>query len=290
MTTISRRSEWVVPSLLILLSMVPAVAGTARLAELVSDAEVTEANARFFAQPLPVVLHILAVIPYSILGAGILNSSMIVLGYAFSRSIDTAARYAGRGAFLLGSLVALTVGSVWLYRRLRDEGGRRAAVRWMESHAVLRWLVVLARRFQPQLRFLWNRVTPGGTFGLELTSLMAMLAVLALLKLFTNPLVLGSGTGDARSYLEVARHVAAGDGLVSSASMWYMGLDPLPHKTPLYPLWPLVLGFSARVIPLDSAAALLPELLYLVSLALLYALTRRLARAASAPARRRSLA
>jgi membrane-associated phospholipid phosphatase len=36
---------------------------------------------------------------------------------------------------------------------------------------------VLARRLQPQLRFLWARVVPGGTFGLEFTSLMAALAV-----------------------------------------------------------------------------------------------------------------
>jgi len=38
---------------------------------------------------------------------------------------------------------------------------------------------VLARRFQPQLNFLWDRVTPGGTFGLEFTSLMATFAVAA---------------------------------------------------------------------------------------------------------------
>lgn len=67
--TSSRRSEWLVPAMLILLSLVPAAVGTARLAELAGGAEVTAANARFFAMPLPVVLHILAVIPYSILGA-----------------------------------------------------------------------------------------------------------------------------------------------------------------------------------------------------------------------------
>lgn len=65
----TRRSDWAVPAGLILLSLVPSVAGTARLAELAGGAEITEANARFFAMPLPVVLHILAVIPYSILGA-----------------------------------------------------------------------------------------------------------------------------------------------------------------------------------------------------------------------------
>jgi undecaprenyl-diphosphatase len=115
--------------------------------------------------------------PYSILGTGILNSAVVLLGYAFSRSIETAAKYAGRGALLLGSLIAATAGSVILFRRLRVEENRRAAIRWMEGHWATRWIVVLARRFQPQLRFLWDRVTPGGTFGLEFTSLMAILSV-----------------------------------------------------------------------------------------------------------------
>ncbi|HXR60489.1 MAG TPA: phosphatase PAP2 family protein, partial [Solirubrobacterales bacterium] len=43
------------------------------------------------------------------------------------------------------------------------------------EHRATGWLVELARR--PQFRFLWDRVTPGGTFGLEFTSLMATLAV-----------------------------------------------------------------------------------------------------------------
>jgi uncharacterized membrane protein len=68
-TTSSRRSEWLVPASLILLSLVPAIFGTVRLTELARGAEVTPANARFFAQPLPVILHILSVIPYSIVGA-----------------------------------------------------------------------------------------------------------------------------------------------------------------------------------------------------------------------------
>src|SRR5690348_14818082 len=67
--TTSRRQDWLVPASLILLSLVPAIAGTARLAELAGGAEVTPANARFFAQPIPVVLHILTVIPYSMIGA-----------------------------------------------------------------------------------------------------------------------------------------------------------------------------------------------------------------------------
>jgi membrane protein DedA with SNARE-associated domain/membrane-associated phospholipid phosphatase len=118
-----------------------------------------------------------AFVPYSVLGTGLWASAHILIGYAFSRSIDTAAKYAGRGAFLLGTLIVVVVGGTVLYRRLRRPEDRRAAVAWMERHAATRWLVVLARRFSPQLRFLWERVTPGGTFGLEFTSLMAALAV-----------------------------------------------------------------------------------------------------------------
>jgi uncharacterized membrane protein len=65
----STKSDWLIPTGLIVLSMVPAVAGTVRLTQLAGGANVTPENARFFAQPLPVVLHILSVIVYSMLGA-----------------------------------------------------------------------------------------------------------------------------------------------------------------------------------------------------------------------------
>jgi undecaprenyl-diphosphatase len=118
-----------------------------------------------------------AFVPYSILGTGIWSSLHILIGYLFSRSIDQAAEYAGRGAFLFGTLIVLVAGTVFTYRKLRVPENRRAAVRWMEDRVATRWLVVLGRRLQPQLRFFWARVTPGGTFGLEFTTLMATLAV-----------------------------------------------------------------------------------------------------------------
>ncbi len=116
-------------------------------------------------------------VPYSILGTGLWATAHILIGYLFSRSIDTAAKYAGRGAFLFGTLIVVVVGAILLVRWFRVEANRRAAVHWMERHAGARGLVALARRFRPQLQFLWDRVTPGGTFGLEFTSLMAILAV-----------------------------------------------------------------------------------------------------------------
>jgi hypothetical protein len=65
----STRSDWLVPAGLVALSLVPAIAGTVRLTELARGAAITPANARFFASPLPVVLHVPAVIVYAVLGA-----------------------------------------------------------------------------------------------------------------------------------------------------------------------------------------------------------------------------
>jgi uncharacterized membrane protein len=62
-------ADWRIPALLVLLSLVPAVMGSARLAELAQGAAATPENARFVARPLPVVLHVLAAVPYSLLGA-----------------------------------------------------------------------------------------------------------------------------------------------------------------------------------------------------------------------------
>lgn len=65
----STRSDWLVAVLLILLSAIPAVSGSFRLAELASGAAVTPENARFHAAPLPVVLHVTCAILFSVVGA-----------------------------------------------------------------------------------------------------------------------------------------------------------------------------------------------------------------------------
>src|SRR3954468_11254391 len=60
---------WRVPAALIMLSAIPISAGAFRLTQLAGGAAITPANARFFASPMPVVLHILSVSVYAILGA-----------------------------------------------------------------------------------------------------------------------------------------------------------------------------------------------------------------------------
>src|SRR5262245_44979826 len=64
----ARSAKWLVAGL-ILLSAIPIAAGAFRLSQLAGGAEITPANARFFASPLPVVLHIVSVTLYALLGA-----------------------------------------------------------------------------------------------------------------------------------------------------------------------------------------------------------------------------
>jgi undecaprenyl-diphosphatase len=148
-----------------------------------------------------------AFVPYSVLGTGLWASAHILIGYFFSRSIDTAGKYAAKGAFLLATLIVVVAGAIILYRHFRVAENRAAAVRWMEAHWATRWLVVLGRK--PQFRFLWDRVTPGGTFGLEFTSLMATLAV-ALFVLIAYAVVVGHEPGPTpgdETAAEIAAHL-----------------------------------------------------------------------------------
>jgi len=64
-----KKSEWLAPSGLIVLSLVPVLAGSMRLTELAGGGTVTAENARFFDSPVPVVTHIVASSVFLVLGA-----------------------------------------------------------------------------------------------------------------------------------------------------------------------------------------------------------------------------
>jgi uncharacterized membrane protein len=63
------RPRWRVPAALIALSFVPVLAGAFRLTELTGGARVTPDNARFFAAPAPLVVHIVASMVFCVVGA-----------------------------------------------------------------------------------------------------------------------------------------------------------------------------------------------------------------------------
>ena len=68
-TLASSSPRWLAPVGLLLLSVVPLLFGGLRLIQLATGAEVTAANARFFAAPVPVVAHIVGSAAFAVLGA-----------------------------------------------------------------------------------------------------------------------------------------------------------------------------------------------------------------------------
>lgn len=101
----SRKADWLIPSGLIFLSIVPLLGGLVRLNELAGHAKVTPDNARFFAAPVPVVVHIVSACIFCIFGA-----------LQFSRGLRTRKphwhRAAGRPLIATGLISA--VSGLWL--------------------------------------------------------------------------------------------------------------------------------------------------------------------------------
>jgi uncharacterized membrane protein len=100
-----KSAEWLVIAGLLLLSFIPIVSGAFRLNQLTAGAEITPANARFFASPLPVVVHIIGASLYAILGA-----------FQFTNSIRRRwpgwHRWAGRLLVVCGLLVGFS--AIWM--------------------------------------------------------------------------------------------------------------------------------------------------------------------------------
>jgi undecaprenyl-diphosphatase len=132
-------------------------------------------------------------LPYDVLAAGLWAITFCTLGYLFWRSIDQLTTYVSRGLFAFGTLVVVVGGIVALIH-LRRSPEARAHVRefiderdekpgWKQLAKLSRpvWHFALrpaAAAADISARFTQARVTPGN-LGLELTTLLALLAVAA---------------------------------------------------------------------------------------------------------------
>jgi uncharacterized membrane protein len=67
--TNAAKTDWLIPTALLALGFVPMLAGTLRLVQLGVGAEITPDNARFFAAPLPFVVHMISATLFSAFGA-----------------------------------------------------------------------------------------------------------------------------------------------------------------------------------------------------------------------------
>ena len=102
--TTSRRADWLVPTALIALTLIPMGGGALRLTDL-AGGEVTPENARFFAAPVPVVLHIFGAVLYCLGGAFQFSAGL-------RRRKPVIHRYLGRILLPAGLLMALT--GLWM--------------------------------------------------------------------------------------------------------------------------------------------------------------------------------
>jgi uncharacterized membrane protein len=100
-----RSPSWTLLSALLLLSLVPVLAGAARLATLAAGGAVTPDNARFMAAPWPVALHILSATVFCVLGAFQFDA-------ALRQQYQQVHRIAGRVLVACGLLAALT--GLWM--------------------------------------------------------------------------------------------------------------------------------------------------------------------------------
>ena len=99
-----RSTRWV-PFALIVLVLVPAIAGSLRLVELAGGPHLLPVNDRLTASPLPVALHIVCAVAYAVLGA-----------FQFSPRIRTSRPgwHRGAGRLLVGLGLAVALSALWM--------------------------------------------------------------------------------------------------------------------------------------------------------------------------------
>lgn len=123
--------QWLAPVGLIVLSLIPVLAGAGRLTELMGGPEITANNARFVASPIPVTVHIVSVTVYSLLGA-------LQFVPSLRRGRPSWHRIAGRILVPAGLLVALS--GLWMtvfYPRPAGDGESLVVVRLIVGSAML---------------------------------------------------------------------------------------------------------------------------------------------------------
>ena len=144
-----------------------------------------------------------AFVPYSILGAGLQITLHVLAGYFFARSIDAAAEIVGIAALAIGTLIVVSLASYLAWKYFREPENRVKSVEWMDERWYTAWIVRLGRRYETELRWLQDRFTPGGSFGLEVTTLLAVIAVSSFVLFAYASILLDDGgptPGDLRAF------------------------------------------------------------------------------------------
>ena len=144
------RADWLVPTLLIVMSIVPVVAGAARIGGLAIGGEITPENARFVLSPAPVILHIISASIFCVFGA-------LQFSGGIRRRWPRWHRAAGRVVVVSGLAAALS--ALWMtafYPLAPGSGDLLRVIRYVVGSAMVVSIVIafaaILRRNVPEHR------------------------------------------------------------------------------------------------------------------------------------------
>ena len=195
---------------LLLLSFIPLAGGAFRLTQLTGGAEITPANARFFASPLPVIVHIVSSSLFAILGA-------FQFATGLRRRWPGWHRWAGRLLVVCGLLVGLS--GLWMtlfyYPRPVGDGDFLSALRLLFGSAMIVSIVLAytaIRRGNVKLHRAWMMRGYAIGMGAGTQALVLMVGEMISGKPdeLSRALLMGAGLGDQSGRGRMGHSQAAG--------------------------------------------------------------------------------
>ena len=138
-TTHRASARWV-PFALVSLSVVPAISGSLRLGGMMGGPHLMSTDVRMDAFPLPAILHIVCVIPYSLLGAFQFSSRLRARRPGWHRA---------SGRLLVGLAMAVAISGLWMTLAMRPNRERVPCCTgsgWLLGRA---WLAACCSGSQP---------------------------------------------------------------------------------------------------------------------------------------------
>ena len=170
------RRTWLIPGSLVLLSLVPVVAGASRVVSLAGGVATTPDDARFTEMPAPVLVHIVSATVYCLLGAFQFHPGLRGRHPAWHR-------VAGRVLVPMGLVAALS--GLWMttFSALpAHDGGLLPPARWvfglgMVAALVLGFAAALRRRFDVHRAWMIRAYAIGLGAGSQVFTMLAWLAV-----------------------------------------------------------------------------------------------------------------
>lgn len=129
-----RLTHWRVPAALMALGIVPAVAGAVRVAALAVGVPATPETMRFVDAPIPIVLHVVAVVPFALLGALQFAPTLRTRGARWHARV-------GRALMVCGFVSAVT--GLWMAAFYARPVGDAVALTYMRSAVGVYMLVAL---------------------------------------------------------------------------------------------------------------------------------------------------